>query len=459
MRRHQERAPYPTSEQAMNVFSRFCHRRNPWKFPYLIAFAALSLANGSLSSLHAQSAAPDATAAPVPLHAMTQVNEAQGLGYFGDPYPIHLAPAKAPSAPQYFSGTTKELMTCKRPITPECFQTSPLTVTIADDLKTSAGNADNEFFDQINHNIFQTADGKWNMAVTLYLRKKAASTSTLEGSWTVIAHAHPADPSSASAPTRWVADTILVGSVAEAAKANYDGKYFEDGKKLYLIYSKRKDGTVHDGIVAQAMKSPKELDTSDPAWLLAPSTDDGGFNSEYFHINWAEGGPNADFKLIETGNISKIAGKYVMAYSTGDYQQLDYKTGIAFSDTLLPQQGATYRRILETDTDGVWGTAGHLEVRYLLQSEKEAWPNYVGAQVYAPGVPSVVEEPGGRYFLYFDGFLPSDAPPAKSAPKTSYNPKHRRPFYLTVKVNVPADKSVAAATDEELATWITVASQ
>jgi hypothetical protein len=442
----------------------FPHRSNPLRKAFKavchVWFPVLSLASSCLVTGYAQApVTQDSTGVTIPLYPMTQVNEKEHLGYFGDPYPVHVDPGTASSLPQYFSGTTQELMTCERPIKPGCFETSPITVKIGDDLKTSASNANNEFFDQINRNIYQTADGQWNMAVTLYLRKKSAPKATLEGTWTVIAHAHPSTQSTITAPTSWVVDKILVGSVAESAKANYDGKYFEDGRELYLIYSKRKAGAVHDGIVAQAMTSPSDLDSTGPAWLLAPSTTDGGYNSEYFHINWAEGGPNADFKLIETGNITKIAGKYVMAYSTGDYQQLDYKTGIAYSDTLLPKEGEMYRRILQTDTEGVWGKAGHPEVRYLLQSDKQAWPNYVGTQVFAPGVPSVVEEPSGQYFLYFDGFQPSNAPPAKSAPKTSYDPTYRRPFYVPLSVNVPANGSVEAATDEELAAWIMVPSK
>jgi len=441
----------------MNFPHRLARRRIALNLFCAALFPVLLLASSPLATVYAQTpATQNSTTSIIPLFPMTQVNERDHLGYFGDPYPIHLAPWTAPFLPQYFSGTTPELMTCERPIRPGCFATSPITVTIADDIKAKANEANNEFFDQINRNIYQTDDGHWNMAVTLYLRKTSAPKTTLDGTWTVIAHAHPDSQCTITTPTSWVVDKILVGSVAKSAKANYDGKYFEDGRKLYLIYSKRKVGTVHDGIVAQALKSPADVDSSDPVWLLAPNTTDGGYNSEYFHINWAEGGPNADFKLIETGNITKIAGKYVMAYSTGDYQELDYKTGIAYSDTLLPKEGETYRRILQTDTEGVWGDAGHPEVRYLLQSDKEAWPNYVRTQVYAPGVPSVVEKENGEYFLSFDGFLPSDAPRPKGGSTLIYDPTHRRPFYVPINVKVPFNGSVEAATNEELATWITV---
>jgi hypothetical protein len=120
-----------------------------------------------------------------------------------------------------------------------------------------------------------------------------------------------------------------------------------------------------------------------------------------------------------------------------------------------------YRRILEEDTNGVWGAPGHPEVHYLLQSQKEAWPNYVAAQVIAPGVPSIVQEPSGRYFLYFDGFLPGDTPQAPHTPKNPLNidPTHRRPFFVPLRVAVPSDQSAGAATEDELKKWVTVPSR
>ena len=152
----------------------------------------------------------DGATSAIPLYPMTEVNEKEHLGYFGDPYPIHVSPWTAAFLPQYFSGTTQELMTCERPIKPGCFDPSPITVKIGDDLTASADNASNEFFDQINRNVYQTSDGQWNMAVTLYLRKKSAPKNTLEGTWTVIAHARPETQSTITTPTSWVVDKLLV---------------------------------------------------------------------------------------------------------------------------------------------------------------------------------------------------------------------------------------------------------
>ena len=311
--------------------------------------------------------------------------------------------------------------------------------------------AGNQIFDTINRNIYQTLDGSWHMAVTLWVEKHSDHSVR----WTVIAHAHPENAESLTPPTSWVADRILVGSVATKDFANYDGKYFEDWGVLYLLYSKRliSEPVAHDGIVAQQMESPKKPGASEPVALLAPSDENGGFNSEYFHTNPP---PGDGFKLIETGNIVKIADKYVMTYSAGDFEQPDYKTGIAFSDTFLPEDGAQYRRLLQQDTAGVWGQPGHPEVRYLLQSQKAEWPNYVAEQAIGPGVPSIVQEPHGRFLLFFDGFQPGDTPGAKDdSNPLDIAPKERRPFYLPLGVNIPENETVRAATEEELASWIT----
>ncbi len=165
-------------------------------------------------------------------------------------------------------------------------------------------------------------------------------------------------------------------------KANYDGKHVLDGKTLYLVYSRHLcKSPVHDGTVAHCMASPTRLDSSDPVTLLEPARD-AGVNSELFFID----DKTSQFKLIETGNIIKIDGKYAMAYPTGDFQENDDKTGVAWSDTFLPAPGKTYRKIFRPDPTGVWGKPG-LEVQYLLQSEKPAWPDDVASEVVAPGVP------------------------------------------------------------------------
>jgi hypothetical protein len=418
---------------------------------------AVALLLSSTAGLLAQTESAESgtsTQAQLAIQPMTEVNVPKHLGYFSDPYPVHLDPSQQPSLPQFFSGTTPELLQCERPIKPGCFSPSSITVKRDQAITEAVSAAGNEIFDAINRNIYQTPDGSWHMAVTLWVEKQ----SDHSVQWTVIAHAHPEDDSeSLTPPTSWVADQILVGSLATKNFANYDGKYFENDGVLYLLYSKRliSDPVAHDGIVAQEMESPKRLAAKTPVVLLAPSNVNGGFNSEYFHTDPSAGD---SFKLIETGNITKIANKYVMTYSAGDFEQRDYKTGIAYSDTFLPEDGGQYRKILQEDTADVWGQPGHFEVRYLLQSQKADWPNYIADQVIGPGVPSIVQEPNGNFLLFFDGFQPGDTPRAKDDPDPlDIAPSERRPFYLPLHVNVPEDMSVGEATEQELASWITAA--
>ena len=417
----------------------------------LRGLAVVLLAGASWTSADAQDPVTQTSAPVFAIQPATQVDVKQHTGYFGDPYPIHAASWLAPFEAEHISGTTPATMSCTRPIRPGCFEEKPLDLAIAEDLSSNARAAGNVFGDIINHNVYQTFDGRWQMAVTLYVHPAQDQTKR----WTVIAHAHPVNEDILSPPASWVADTILVGSLSTFDYANYDGKYFEDGSQLYLIYSKRLPvpSVAHDGIVAQHLKSPMELSKEDPVLLLSPSSGDASLNSEYFHTVPPAGDT---FKLIETGNIVKINTKYVMFYSAGDYQQRDYKSGVAYSDTLLPQKGRTYRKVLMQDAEGVWGQPEHPEVRYLLQSQKENWPNYVASQALAPGVPSVVQRADGEYLMFFDGFLPSDAPQAPDTPNNPLNfePDHRRPFYVPLAVHVPVNGSVEDYSDAEIARWI-----
>ncbi len=111
-------------------------------------------------------------------------------------------------------------------------------------------------------------------------------------------------------------------------------------------------------------------------------------------------------------------------------EENDYKTGVAWSDTFLPAPGATYRKILRPDPTGVWGKPG-LEVQYLLQSEKPAWPDDVANEVVAPGDHPSVEGSTVRFIA-----------------------DHRRLFFTPLRVDIPP-----GATDAELATWLTPVSQ
>ncbi|MGH3856515.1 MAG: hypothetical protein ACRDR6_24110 [Pseudonocardiaceae bacterium] len=420
-------------------------RTRLWRRLAVSAFMGLGLlAAGCAPAANGRAMAGPAPALTQVIQPMTNVTEHPRQGYFSDPYPIHVATSHAAAIPQSFSGTTTEVLSCAGKPTAGCFHASQITVKIGSALRQQAATNGSTLGTGINNNIFQDDSGAWHMAVTYYVSNRKHHPNAR--AWTAILHAHPVSTPGTTVPTSWVADSLLIGSFTSPTKANYDGKYFENAGKLYLVYSNRLPGTpARDGIVAQLMSSPEHVAPAPPAVLLAP----GDYNSELF---FGLHQPNT-FKLIETGNITKIDGKYVMAYSTGAYDEPDYKTGLAWSDTFLPDPGDSYRKITMPDTAGVWGKAGHPEVRYLLQSQEPHWPNDIGRTVVAPGVPAVIQD-AQRWYLTFAGYLPSDAP---VSPKTGhYAPSSRRPFFAALSVHIPAEATVAHASDAELAHWITI---
>lgn len=381
----------------------------------------------------------------IAIEPMTKVHKQEG--YFSDPYPIHFAPKLQDSVPLTFSGTTQKLLSCPGALRPECFQETTIEVNY-DALKQQAQAANTKIASIAAIHPYQNRHGEWDMVLAMKVKSQAANTDAnakQDQAWTVLAHATPIDRSS-PVPTSWKADKLLVGSFTTNQDANYNGKYFEDDGKLYLIYSKRlsaRKEPARDGIVAQLMQSPTELNEGNDS-----------LNSELYFEN------GDDFKLVETGNITKINGKYAMAYSVGAYNKTNYKIGIAWSDTFLPRHGS-YRKILVPDPGGVWGNRNP-EVKYLLQSQKQNWPNYVAGKVVAPGVPSLVEDKNdmthkqrghNTWHLFFAGYAPDDHPLNNNG---NFQGNHRRPYYTPIKVAVPDNITVDATSDSELAKWITL---
>lgn len=373
---------------------------------------------------------------------MTSVDATSGTGYFQDPYPIHTSRSDGNPELPTFSGTNKQTLSCVGSVGPKCFMASPISLD-TEMLAQQTAAAGSTIRALENLNVYQDSTGKWQMAFTAHLTAPG-----LIG-WNIILHAHPTI-ATAELPRSWVADTLLVGSLSASAPNNYDGKYFEDAGTMYLIYNK-KVGPYQDGVVAQAMTSPTQPALSSPVPLLGPETTNGGYSSEF-----ANGLNQTDaVKLIETGNLTKINGKYIMTYSTGTFNQIGYKAGIAYSDTFLPRTGSYYRRVNKIDTDGVWGRANHEEVLYLLQSQLPKWANYVADQVLAPGVPAIVRDHDGVYYLTFAGYDPQDAPRNASG---LFDGSHRRPYYIKLNVQMPSGGTVAGASPQELAAWVRPAS-
>ena len=403
---------------------------------------------GGSASNPAQGITPAPTPLPAGIYPLTQVNATANTGYFSDPLPIHTT-ATAGSYLPSISGTTQKILQCTT-LAAGCYTRSSFTITTGAALKGELP-ADTTLSGYQNNNIYQDDAGNWQMATTVTVNNAAANPNGL--AWNVILHASPATGSPTTTngvPTEWVSDTLLVGSFSAQANANYDGKYIEDQGRLYLIYSRRLQDspTAQDGIVAQLMTAATQPAAAGPTTLLAPENNaDGGYNSELFGCLSQ---PN-QFKLIETGNIAVVGGKYAMAYSTGSFEKRCYKVGIAWSDTLL----GPYKKVLQQDTSNVWlNPTPEDEVVYLLQAQLTKWPNNVPATVQAPGVPSLVQYPAGTWYLYFAGYDPSVALNAGM-----FDPKLRQPYAMRLNEAVPGGVTVAGTTNEALVSWLTAATQ
>ncbi|WP_446742440.1 family 43 glycosylhydrolase [Silvibacterium acidisoli] len=391
---------------------------------------------------------PTAPAIPAGIHPLTQVDATANTGYFEDPLPIHLAQTAGSYIPS-IAGTTHQVLTCTT-LASGCYSSSAITITTGAALMAQLP-ANTKLNGYQNNNIYQDNAGNWQMATTVTVNNPAANPNGLP--WNVILHASPVSgsaTSSAGVPLAWSSDALLIGSFTNQENANYDGKYLEDSGKLYLIYSRRLQDSpsAQDGIVAQLMTSAQQVDSSSPTTLLAPENNsDGGYKSELFDCASASN----QFKLIETGNITVVNGKYAMAYSTGSFETPCYKVGIAWSDTLTGQ----YKKILQADTSNVWqNPSPEPEVLYLIQAQQSAWPNYVNSSVQGPGVPSLVQYPAGTWYLYFAGYDPSV--PLDSG---MFNPKLRQPYFMRLNVAIPANATVAGTSNSDLAGWISAATQ
>jgi len=384
--------------------------------------------------------ATETPAKPLAIQPMTAI-EADGSGYFSDPYAVRLAPSSG-GRTQVFSGTTKAVMWCNYPISALCFSWAPATVD-AGTLGTAIAAAGASLTNIQNLNIFQDDAGGWHAAVAIGVHSPAHP-----DHWTVLVHAHAtALAAPGVAPLAWSADTVLSGSFSSPVDGNYDGKYFEDGGRLYFLYVKNfaPRPALRNGIVIQPMLSPTQPAPESPTILLTPDDRYGPLASEQYG--------NTQSKLVEAPYIAKIAGKYALIYSTGAYLTVGYKAGVAWSDTLMPASGGRYRKVLKSDVQGVWGQPGMYEVRYFLQSQIAGWPNYTGGQVISPGVASAAQGPGGAWWLYFAGFDPADRPPNPKSPG-EVDGTHRRPYFVGLKVSVPPGQTVTAASDAELVTWL-----
>ena len=412
--------------------------KSPFCLQGLSTITYLSVFATSIVGTTCAAQAFGSTAGSPRLIPLTTINSS-GDGYMADPQPVRLDRANA-LREVIISGTTHAVLQCSFPVLAECFSSRSLRIT-GGSLQSMIAAAGGQITNIQNVDLFQNDRGEWHAAVTIGIRTMAHPKH-----WTVVAHAHPVGPVSPDTPPNdWAADTLLAGSLTEASNGNYDGKYYEEEGRLYLLYVRgiAPPPALRNEIVLQPMQTEAEIASLPASVLLTPGDRDGELNSEWY--------ANTQAKLVEAPYLSRVAGKYLLVYSTGAYLTEGYKTGVAWSDSLMPVGNGRYRKVLLRDAGNVWGPRGRLEVRYLLQSQKPQWPNFVGKQVVGPGVAAALPAPDGQWWLYLNGFAPSDMPEGLDG---KVQGSHRRPFGLRLRMNVPSDRRVDEVSDSELATWI-----
>lgn len=232
------------------------------------------------------------------------------------------------------------------------------------------------------------SQGKWHAVGTLHLGHFRTEIAAFDP--------HPGEGlKPGSLPGRWRLKRVLV-PYESGKMATYETKVYRDTDgQTYLVYC-RSHGLGRDvSIVAQRMLSETELDPSaQPVVLLSPDNHRSELRNE-----------GRGLRIVEGPNIVRINGYHILFYSVGDFAAGNYKSGFAYSRTLLPKAGETYRKVLADDPEGVWGVKSGREVLYLLQSQHKAWPNYVGSQVSGPGLLNLVEA-DGKSLLVFHGRRP-----------------------------------------------------
>jgi hypothetical protein len=132
-------------------------------------------------------------------------------------------------------------------------------------------------------------------------------------------------------------------------------------------------------------------------------------------------------QLVEAPNLIRYGGRFILLYSVGDYLLDNYKLGAAYSDRLIPPDGARYQKVFRKDEQEVWGRQDSpMEVVYVLQSQKKDWPNYGADLVVGPGVGSVIFL-GGSPWLLFHGYRPAG---------TKRKPEDRYDFKFPLRIDI-----------------------
>lgn len=248
---------------------------------------------------------------------------------------------------------------------------------------------------------------------------------------TVIGHFLPAEGQQWTPDrpiTSWRLDRVLIGDVTRGWIAYDQAVYRDEDGSLYLVYNSGAPDEVLGvdiHVKVRRMLDPATLDPGfAPRTLLGPD----GLRSE--DRNYPGG-----IQIVESVVIQRLAGRYCLLYSVGDFDDANYKIGVAYSDSLLPPEGETYRKVLVPDPDDVWGNGrGGEEVLYLLQTQHTDWPNYAGEILNGPGIGSVVELPSGERTLVFHARMPG---------VTRLGGRGRYTWCLPVEVDIRDDRPMS----------------
>ncbi len=235
--------------------------------------------------------------------------------------------------------------------------------------------------------------------------------------------------------TKWRLDKVVAGD-SKNGKGAYDGKIVSDTDgTIYLIYVSAAPGVRDNCIWAQRMLDPGTVDSSfKPRILIKPE----GYRSEDRNPGFIQ--------LLEGANFTRIAGRFVMTYSVGDFMLDNYKLGLAYSDTLIPPEGKYYRKVLIPDPKNLWGNPKPgKEVKYLLQSQKADWPNFCRSLVAGPGIGTILSI-DGQYRLVFHGWMPeTEGPKRKGAQRQTW----MIPLKVSISDKTPMDKWIEPVLPEE----------
>lgn len=371
--------------------------------------------------------------------------------YYPDPYPIHTKRGWGRDLP-VFSGMRKRLLKqCDAGKSIKCHSRPKLTVTFSKRLENKVPDVRKCRQKMKAFHPFQS-NGKhprWHMAMAV---KFTVACDSNKGQ-NVAFHARPRRKSDATGnrvPRKWVIDRRLVGHWRHSKqKAGYNPRYYYDNPtgRLFLIYIRgiRNTDPAQFKIVARRMKNfTTKLRGGQPRTMLSPGVKGRAIASERYRRGHS--GP----RLVETANIRRIRGRYVLVYSTGSYKSDHYKIGLAYSDTFLPKRGHQYRKVVYKDRAGIWGHKNAPEVSYLLQAQKQKAAHFT-RQVKGPGVGSIVSAKR-NWYLFFAGYRRGE--PAHDG---LYASSHRTPFSVQLRVRVrPKDRKhpLHSISNRQLRRWI-----